>query len=54
MKVLEERMESASVQDKMRFENVRELLGRLSDIKITDPLVLLKLYKMYAYTLKKE
>ena len=42
-----------SVADKQRFESVREMLDRLSDMKITDPQVLLKLYGMYRYDVSK-
>jgi len=39
----------ASVADMQRFESIREMLDRLSDMKVTDPQVLLKVYGLYRY-----
>ena len=38
-----------SSTDIQRFESIKEMLDRLSDLKITDPQVLLKLYNIYRY-----
>ena len=38
-----------SSTDIQRFESIKEMLERLSDLKITDPQVLLKLYNIYRY-----
>ena len=38
-----------SVADAQRFDSIKEMLDRLSDMKITDPQVLSKLYGMYRY-----
>jgi len=38
-----------SATDTQRFESIKEMLDRLSDLKITDPQVLLKLYNIYRY-----
>jgi len=37
------------VADAQRFDSIKEMLDRLSDMKITDPQVLSKLYGMYRY-----
>ena len=38
-----------SVADKQRMESIKDMLDRLTDMKITDPQVLLKLYNLYRY-----
>ena len=38
-----------SAADIQRYESIKEMLDRLSDLKITDPQVLLKLYNIYRY-----
>lgn len=40
--------------DQQRFESIREMLDRLSDMKVTDPQILLKIYNMYRYEVKDE
>ena len=35
--------------DKQRMESIKEMLDRMTDMKITDPQVLLKLYNLYRY-----
>ena len=36
------------------MESIKEMLDRLTDMKITDPQVLLKLYNMYRYRIFSE
>lgn len=40
-----------SIQDRDRYEQVNHLLERLSNVKIIDAPILLKLYNLYRYDL---
>ena len=43
------KVKTATVADTQRFDSIKQMLGRLNDMKITDPQVLLKIYNMYRY-----
>lgn len=40
--------------DIQRFDSIEEMLDRLSEMKIIDPQVLLRLYNMYRYQVEEQ